>query len=165
MQPQEPGRLPPTAVWTWAESLPDLAADVVTDADLTQPYLHVPVEVLPSRLAPLRSRVLDWTYAVGLLEHERQDIVMATDEALSNAMEHAFPDGMGKLTLFAARDRLARAVHVVVSDNGTWAAPLSPSAGRGMGLAMMDRLADVFDLHHDERGTTVVLRWSRRANA
>lgn len=164
MPSQEQDRVLPAALRAWAETLPELAADVVVDADLTRPYLHVSVAVAPDRLGLLRSRVWEWAYEAGLLDEERQDIVMATDEALSNAMEHAFPAGNGELTLFAARDRLARAVHVIVSDNGTWAAPLSRAAGRGMGLAMMDQLADVFDLHHDERGTTVVLRWASQAS-
>ncbi|ONI89034.1 hypothetical protein ALI144C_05955 [Actinosynnema sp. ALI-1.44] len=155
----------PAAVLGWSRALPDLACDVVTDADFSKPYLYDQAGVLPGRLVLLRSRVLEWAHAVGLLEHDREDVVMAADEALSNAMEHAFPDGGGNVTLFAARDRLARAVHVVVSDNGTWSVPLGHSRGGGMGLVMMDRLADVFDLHHDERGTTVVLRWARRANA
>jgi anti-sigma regulatory factor (Ser/Thr protein kinase) len=149
----------------WAETLPEVAADVVTDADFTEPYLYVRVTMAPTQMALLRSRVLEWTRAVGLLEDDQQDIVMAADEAIANAIEHAFSDTAGTVTLFAARDGLARAVHVIVSDNGTWQEPPAEVGNRGRGLSMMDRLADVFDLHHDENGTTVVLSWARRAHA
>lgn len=164
MPAEDRGRLP-AALVQWAETLPVVAADVITDADLIEPYLYVRATVAPSQLALFRSRVQEWTWDVGLLDEDRQDIVMATDEALANAVEHAFADRAGTVTLFAARDRLARAVHVIVSDNGTWSEPPAEAGNRGRGLSMMDRLADVVDVHHDERGTTVVLSWARRANA
>ncbi|CAM3825820.1 ATP-binding protein [Kibdelosporangium persicum] len=164
MQRHEHGGPLPAPLRAWAATLPDLAGDVVTDADLSEPYLHLSAPATPSQLAPIRDRVLEWTYAVRLLEDERQDIVMATDEAVSNAVRHAYHHESGMVTVFAACDRLARAVHVVVSDDGTWSAPSGTGNG-GRGLEMMDALSDVFDLHHDARGTTVVLRWARRANA
>jgi serine/threonine-protein kinase RsbW len=155
----------PPSLAVWASSLPPLAADVVTDADLTTPYLYLVLGTSASRLAALRSRVSDWAYELGLPTEEREDIVMAVDEAVSNVVRHAFPAKPGMVTLFAARDKLAHAVHVTVSDRGTWRTVLDDSGVQRLGLRMMDQLADVFDVHHDDEGTTVVMRWSLPSSA
>lgn len=154
------GSLPP--LHEWARTLPQLAADVVTDADLAVPYLYIAVGVAPSRLAAVRSRLSHWADDLGVPSDEREDIVMAAEEAVSNVIMHA---KSGTATLFAARDNLGRAVHVIVRDEGVWSAPSDDSVMRGHGMRMMDGLADVFDLHHDDTGTTVVLRWSLPSHA
>jgi anti-sigma regulatory factor (Ser/Thr protein kinase) len=150
---------------TWASTLPALAADVVTDADLNMPYLYLVVTASPSRLAAVRSQLSHWADELGVRTEEREDIVMAVEEAVSNAVMHAFHAAPGAVMLFAARDNLARAVHVIISDGGAWSTPSNDSGLHGRGLRMMDKLADVFDVHHDDAGTTVVLRWSLPTNA
>ncbi|MEV4313546.1 ATP-binding protein [Actinocrispum sp. NPDC049592] len=146
----------------WAGALPTFAADVVTDADLTAPHLYVAVRAEPSRLATVRSLLSRWADDLGVPPEEREDLVMAVEEAVSNTIKHAEP---GAVALFAARDNLARAVHVIVKDGGPWRTPTDDSVRHGRGLRMMDGLADVLDVHHDDTGTTVVLRWALPSNA
>ncbi|WP_084433747.1 ATP-binding protein [Kibdelosporangium aridum] len=55
-----------------------------------------------------------------------QDVVMVAEEAVSNAVEHAYPDRPGTLTMFAACSLAVNAVRIIVSDRGRWRWTLSP---------------------------------------
>jgi serine/threonine-protein kinase RsbW len=144
----------------WAAALPRLAADAIWDADLTQPHVHFKVPAAPEVLPVLRSCLRVWTSDIGLAAGRSRDVVLAVDEAITNAVEHAYVDGRpGAVVVFAACDRDVHTARVVVSDDGTWQQPARDPGFRGRGLLLMRRLADAFDLHHDGRGTTVVLGW------
>ncbi|MBE1470754.1 anti-sigma regulatory factor (Ser/Thr protein kinase) [Kibdelosporangium phytohabitans] len=52
-----------------------------------------------------------------------QDAVLAADEAVSNAIDHACPGSSGTLTLFAACSHPVSVVRIVVSDHGLWRPP------------------------------------------
>jgi serine/threonine-protein kinase RsbW len=97
---------------------------------------------------------------VGFPTAQQQDIVLAADEAVSNAVDHAYPESPGTFTLFAAYTNLADAVRIIVSDHGSWRQPSFDPGFRGRGVALMERLAHVFRLVHSPHGTTVVLGWS-----
>jgi serine/threonine-protein kinase RsbW len=150
----------PTRLREWATTLPEFAADVVADSDITRPHIYTQVPASPARLSTVRAQVTDWTRQVGFPPEQGQDIVLAADEAVSNAVEHAYPGTSGTLTLFAACNRLARVARLIVADNGLWLPPSADPGFRGRGLAMMEKLAHVFKLWHTQHGTTVLLGWS-----
>jgi anti-sigma regulatory factor (Ser/Thr protein kinase) len=127
---------------------------------MTRPHFRMLLPAAPGQVAVARSHITDWTTKVGFPQVYGQDIVLATDEAVSNAIEHAYPGTPGTVTLFAACTRPPGAVRVVVSDHGRWRLPAADMGFRGRGLAMMERLAEVFRLVHGPDGTTVVLGWS-----
>jgi anti-sigma regulatory factor (Ser/Thr protein kinase) len=144
----------------WAGTLPRRAAGVVAKADLAQPHLYVTMDPSPAQLGVIRAQITEWASAVGLSLDQSDDVVLAVDEAVANAIEHAFESGeTGTITVFAAGDLRHDAAHVVVADTGTWQPPPADPGTRGRGLYLMNVLSDQFDLHHDRRGTTVVLRW------
>jgi serine/threonine-protein kinase RsbW len=144
----------------WARLLPGVAAGVVGKADLAQPHLYVAMDPAPAQLGAIRGRIAEWSSAIGLSRDQSDDVVLAVDEAVANSIEHAFDSGeAGTITVFAAGDLRRDAAHVVVADTGTWQAPPADPGTRGRGLYLMNLLSDLFDLHHDSRGTTVVLRW------
>jgi serine/threonine-protein kinase RsbW len=144
----------------WADTLPSFASDVVAGADTTESHIYIQTAALPDQAGALRRQVACWTRQVGFPDITQHDIVLATDEAVSNAIEHAYPDKRGTLTLFAARARLADSVRIIVSDHGHWRSPPCDPGFRGRGLAMMEKLATVFRLTHSPYGTIVVLGWS-----
>ncbi|MET0238022.1 MAG: ATP-binding protein [Kibdelosporangium sp.] len=144
----------------WAVSLPGFAADAVETADFDRPHLHFKVPASAAQLSILRACLRDWTTDIGMLTAQSDDVVLAVDEALTNAVEHAYVGTSGAVVLFAACDRVGQVARVVVSDTGTWRPPPSDPGLRGRGLSMMRGLAGLFDLHHDAKGTTVVLEWS-----
>ncbi|WP_173123762.1 ATP-binding protein [Kibdelosporangium persicum] len=143
----------------WARTLPPAAADVVARSDLAHPHVHMRFPATPAQVGVARAQVTEWTRRLGLPTVHGQDIVLATDEAISNAVEHAYPGDSGTLTLFAARIQPDHAVRIIVSDEGEWRPPPENPGFRGRGLVMMERLAEVFELAHTPLGTTVVLGW------
>jgi anti-sigma regulatory factor (Ser/Thr protein kinase) len=89
------------------------------------------------------------------------DLVLAVYETLANAADHAYLDtDTGPVQLLARRSRTA--LHVTVTDRGTWRTPASPTTAaptiRGRGLPLIHVL--VHDVHVElgPRGTTVHLR-------
>jgi serine/threonine-protein kinase RsbW len=143
----------------WVRTLPVLAADAVASSDITKPHVYIQVRASPQQLGVIRSHLNDWIGRIGATRELAQDMVLAVDEAASNAVEHAYPDGPGTLTLFAGCDRSGQTTHVIVSDTGTWRPPPVDPGFRGRGLAMMGLLASLFELCSTPNGTTIVLGW------
>jgi anti-sigma regulatory factor (Ser/Thr protein kinase) len=144
----------------WTATLPRFAAEAVSASNITRPYLYLQVDAAPHQVSAARRAVKNWTRQVSLPAALADDVVLATDEAVSNAVDHAYPDKPGTMTLFAACTRLAHAVRIIVSDCGQWRPPSADPGVRGRGLAMMEKLTQVFRLEHGPHGTTVLLGWS-----
>lgn len=152
------GALPPLSAW--AGTLPALAAKIVHLADLARPHLFLPMTASAATLSLVRAQVSAWSRAVGMTRTLTEDIVLAVDEAATNAVEHGYGGDEGALTVFAGCAPAGATVHVVVSDKGRWRMPAANPGFRGRGLNIMDKIAAEFDLHHDRSGTTVVLGWA-----
>lgn len=144
----------------WAVSLPRLDADVIEASDLDRPHLHFKVPAAPAQLPILRACLRDWATDIGMPTEQVNDVILAADEALTNAVEHAYAGGPGAVVLFAACDRNTATARVVVSDHGIWRPPAADPGMRGRGLPIMRGLSASFELRHDEEGTTVVLGWT-----
>ncbi|ALG06983.1 ATP-binding protein [Kibdelosporangium phytohabitans] len=151
---------PGARLTAWRDGLPSFAADAVAASDLTQPHIYTQLRAAPDQAAIARRRITSWTRAIGLPELMVQDITLAGDEALSNAVEHAYRGADGMVILFAALTPMGTAARLIVSDRGHWQPPAADPGFRGRGLAMMEQLSDEFRLIHTTSGTTVVLRWS-----
>jgi serine/threonine-protein kinase RsbW len=102
-------------------------------------------------------------------EGERDDVLLATYEALANAAEYAYWDTprQGTMSLLAhylpGPDRLV----VTVSDGGRWRPPADVSAEhpvslRGRGIPLMHALADDATIRGTAGGTHVRLSWGTR---
>jgi serine/threonine-protein kinase RsbW len=93
------------------------------------------------------------------------DLVLVVYEAVANAVDHAYRHTVvGPVRLLARRTR--RAVHLTVTDHGTWreAATGGRTAGpgdvnvRGRGLALIRRFVPHVYIELSTTGTTVHLR-------
>jgi serine/threonine-protein kinase RsbW len=143
----------------WGATLPKVAAKVLADADITQPYVYLRFSADPGRLGEARRELGRWAAALDLGRTLTQDIVLALDEATTNAVEHAYLNRAGPVTLFAGCDRTGHCAWTVVSDCGKWRPPRTGPTTRGRGLLLMAALADEFDVTSTAAGTTVVLGW------
>ncbi len=116
--------------------------------------LEMPAEAEEIRRA--RHAVGAWATEIGLPTATVGDVVLATHEALANAVDHAYPTGAGPVWMTA--ECINNDVLIVVRDQGCWRSPRALN-GRGRGLFLIRHLADHVDLSHDDSGTTVRMTW------
>lgn len=89
--------------------------------------------------------------------------MLATDEALSNCVEHAYRahPAAGGMVLQVSYDSADSIVKVCVTDQGRWIEP-DPAAlnsVRGRGIMLMNALADACTVEGQTHGTTVCLHF------
>ncbi|MEU4442836.1 ATP-binding protein [Actinosynnema sp. NPDC050801] len=109
------------------------------------------------QLAGVRARLDAWLTAEGLSEDDRYDLLLAVNEAASNAVEHAYgPDEHGVVHIDAAT-RPDGGVRVVVTDHGGWRVPPPTLSARGRGLLLMRENVDEVLVDRGAGGTTVTL--------
>jgi anti-sigma regulatory factor (Ser/Thr protein kinase) len=96
-----------------------------------------------------------------MVDEQADALILAVDEALSNAVGHAYdPDHPGTLDLHASHDPDANMIHVTVCDRGRWQAE-DPDPGplHGRGLILIRALATEVTFEQTPTGTTVRMTW------
>jgi serine/threonine-protein kinase RsbW len=117
------------------------------------------------QLTELRNLLAAWAARTGLTREATTDVVLATYEAMTNVLQHAYPPGAPGAVVLRAIHRADGGVTVVVSDEGRWRTPVSDPAPRGWGLRLI-RSVVATEVVHGPAGTTVTMRWpSRSASA
>ena len=149
------------SVWTarrvvQGEPVAEPIVDPVADGWRTPGRCVWPAEA--EQLAAIRAEVRRRLAPLGLPHDTRHDVVLAVNEAASNAIEHAYRHGGAgggvELVFWLDDDHL----HIAVVDRGTWREPPPGPRGRGFGLGMMRQLVAGVSVDHDDHGTRVVLR-------
>jgi anti-sigma regulatory factor (Ser/Thr protein kinase) len=111
----------------------------------------------PRHLTILRAEVRRWLAPLALPGDAENDLVLAVNEAASNCVEHAYTPATADDTVELTFWTEARSVCVEIVDHGAWRAPSGQPTGRGRGIEIMQRLIPVVLIHHDRRGTRVLL--------
>jgi serine/threonine-protein kinase RsbW len=114
--------------------------------------LSLSVEVNAKALAPMRRALRNWL--IDVEAREISDVVLAVDEAVANAIEHAglHADGVISVSAQVAGDIL----HVEVCDPGNWKVPLVNET-RGRGLLIMNTVMDGVSIEHRTDHTRVAM--------
>jgi anti-sigma regulatory factor (Ser/Thr protein kinase) len=105
---------------------------------------------------------MGWLLDQGFPRARVEDLVLAVDEAVSNAVEHAYRDAEspGDVEVrcgFAGDGDGPRWAAVSVIDHGVWR-PIPPNRGfRGRGLQMITNLTDWRTIERSAEGTTVTM--------
>jgi serine phosphatase RsbU (regulator of sigma subunit)/anti-sigma regulatory factor (Ser/Thr protein kinase) len=140
-----------------AQLVPDAPADDIAMIVARVPAL--PEEIRgrwpahKEALADVRALLRRWLHGQGATEDEAYDILVASQEACANAVEHAYAPGRRSFEVEATyRDGRIR---VVVRDNGSWRPPRGTHRGRG--LPLMQALMEHVEVTHADEGTVVVL--------
>ena len=111
-------------------------------------------------LAAIRAALRGWLAAFTLSDELEDDVVLAVNEAASNCIEHAYApetlDGTVELTLWTEHGSIC----IEIVDHGEWCYRSGSAPYRGRGISIMERLMTLATIHHDGRGTRVLLRLS-----
>jgi len=110
------------------------------------------------QLSLVRHRVSAWLAAHHVRVEQRRDVVAVVDEAVSNSIEHGYLEGddcgLVAITVHANPDDIV----ALVADHGCW--PAAPGT-RGLGLTVIEELAEDVELSHDAGRTTLSARFPR----
>ncbi len=108
-----------------------------------------------SHLAPGRAALRSWLTQAGVEPGQIQDVLIATGEAVANAIEHGHrdrPEGTISLRASAVVDGL----QVTVTDTGAWKTPREVAgSNRGRGISLMRYLMEDLSIQSSGTGTTV----------
>lgn len=117
--------------------------------------LEIAIAAQPDELAPTRKALRGWLTQAGLDAQQSMNVLIATGEALANAIEHGHRHGAGgtiRMRAVAIADRLM----VTITDMGSWKPPAPiPGQHRGRGLPLMRALMHDVTIDQRESGTTV----------
>jgi anti-sigma regulatory factor (Ser/Thr protein kinase) len=135
--------------------------------------LQLEIRSDPRLLAAVRELVREWTSSFQLDKEQEHSVVLAIDEACSNAIRHAYGgrgDCYSKLTLRSTEDYL----EFTIEDSGT---PCCPEKAKkkqierpdpedvrpgGLGIQLIHRVFDEVDFTPGEQlGNTVRMRLNR----
>lgn len=106
------------------------------------------------KLTEVRHRLAAWLTASGVSDASAADLILVVNEACSNSVEHAYRERpAGRMRVEAELHDAA--VHVRVSDFGSWKPPPADPGTRGRGLLLMRAVSDHVDLDGTPAGTTV----------
>lgn len=117
----------------------------------------------PTQIPVARIQLRGWLNTVAVAPTREEDILLATGEAVTNAIEHGSnsePRKTVSIEAFVQQDTIA----VTVSDTGQWLGDSSASLRshrRGRGLTLIGGLADRVDTARTSGGTRVTLQFDR----
>lgn len=112
------------------------------------------------QLGPVRRSIAQWARGVGADEETVETIVLATNEALSNVVGHAYPDLTGDFELRAEYERESGRIEVTIRDHGRAQRPTPPDVHHGRGLPLIFSSAGQADIVPSTNGTWVRMSWT-----
>ena len=109
----------------------DVTLIAMSPIELTPGRLELTLPAEPLALAAFRRTLRGWLRECNASDKEGYDIILACNEAASNAIEHAYGPGDGSVEVLAALS--GREVSVTVRDFGQWRERRHDNRGRGHG--------------------------------
>ena len=144
---------------SWRCSVPrthddDVAVLAVRLAPNALGSLRVTFPARPEELAELRASLQAWLDERGFPASAQEAAILATNEACSNAIEHAYRDQPdGAVTVLV--EEVESGLMVTVRDYGRFMPPPSAPTNRGRGTAIIEGVTVGFKLDSNPDGTTV----------
>lgn len=114
------------------------------------------LDAVPEILAGLRRDLGAWLGETGASDEDVWRVQLAVGEAVTNAIDHAYPGGTGRVLVEGYHDPDGRACFTV-SDSGEWRAPPAEPDARGRGLIMIRACMDTVEVERSPHGTTVLM--------
>jgi anti-sigma regulatory factor (Ser/Thr protein kinase) len=120
--------------------------------------LEMTADARPECVPPLRNVAASYAGEMGLSDAQIYAVKMCVSEAVTNVVEHAYPEsdpGSVELSLHEVQDEL----EVVVTDRGRAPREHSDDEPGGFGLAMISRLMSRCTFAAAADGTSVEMRF------
>ncbi len=114
-----------------------------------------------AQISVTRDRLRGWLHTVAVAPRRAMDILLATGEAITNAIEHG-SRSESRRTVSVEAFLSEQTITVTVSDGGQWLGDSSASLRgrrRGRGLSLMSGLSDHVNTVRTPAGTRVTLRF------
>jgi serine/threonine-protein kinase RsbW len=136
------------------------------DLTVSEPPTPPPADVMAALLAVpesgsvVRQRLRAWLDGLGWPGDEREDLVVAVNEAVANVIDHAYPPGRpGEVRVYGWQvfRPSGRCAVVTVTDDGRWRPARHHRSNRGRGLLMMHACTASVMIEPTDRGTTVIM--------
>ena len=109
-----------------------------------------------------RQRLRVWLDSVGITGEDRDAVVLAVGEAVSNAIDHGSDRDPSQIVTVELARRQSKII-ASVGDRGHWQPGLKALlAGRGRGHLIMEALSDDVDINLDQGGTVVTLQFAHQ---
>jgi anti-sigma regulatory factor (Ser/Thr protein kinase) len=124
----------------------------VIEAPALGPRLELELPVEPESLGLVRTHLRRWLREQGAEHSVIQDILVASGEAISNVIEHAY--GPGRATFRVEAELTSPGATVTVRDFGRWR-ETSREIGHGRGTGLIHALMDDVSIATGEGGTVV----------
>jgi anti-sigma regulatory factor (Ser/Thr protein kinase) len=137
-------------------------------------FVHRSWPAEPAQLSVIRRELAGWLAPLALTDDETAGVVLAVDEAAANVVRHAYGPGEHgevELTMWTESEvhphsavhshsaRMPDTLSIEVVDHGSWQEPApDPSRQSGRGITLMNAVAESVLIHHDRRGSRVLLR-------
>jgi anti-sigma regulatory factor (Ser/Thr protein kinase) len=132
----------------------DVAILTVQRAATADERLNLRIAARPEELAAIRRLLRGWLIDAGADRRSIEAVLLASGEACTNAIEHAYGPGEQTFELEGARD--GDDIVLEIRDSGQWRAPRGQNRGRGLGL--METFMDEVEVTPSETGTAVRMR-------
>jgi anti-sigma regulatory factor (Ser/Thr protein kinase) len=124
------------------------------------PTVLAELPAVPESVGPLRRAARQLAERCGASDQLLADVTLAVSEACTNVVIHAYRDEPGTLALSGeARDGQVR---FVVEDEGDGLSPRADSPGLGLGLPLIARLTQQFEVLPGPAGRGTRIRMAFR---
>jgi serine/threonine-protein kinase RsbW len=108
----------------------------------------------PESVAVARTRLADFAAAAGATADQVDAVRLATSEAITNAVVHAYRGDPGLIYVNAAL--VSGELWILISDDGCGLEPRADRPGLGLGLGLISQLGDDFAIVSRASGGTEV---------
>lgn len=128
---------------------------------LSKAAIRICLDARPECLLVVRQAIEGAARAHGIDGQLLDDLKLAVTEAGSNVVKYAYPDSDGKL--WVEFDANEREIRIAVCDTGEWREPAQPidREQSGMGIPLIEAVADSSTFDSDDDGTRVVMVFDR----
>jgi len=111
---------------------------------------------VPGSVSMARRAVVDHACGAGATAAALAAIELAVSEAMTNAVQHAYPDAPEPGPVSVSGDLCEGALVITVTDVGSGMRPRPDSPGLGLGLPLISQMTQSFEVHEPPGGGTAL---------